>query len=592
MSHIRNLFYNPSGYETTPSVAFVPPVSENSGTSSNATSVAAAVPEFPVVEAQLKAESRLVYYSDPRSPAADRFRLLRMRLKTHWSAGKLKKLLITSPLAHDGKTTLVLNLATALAERNKRTVLVVEADLHHASVAESLRLRPWAGLTECLLDDTVSPLSAIRRIEPLGWYLLPAGEPRKNPTELLQAPAFAQTMQKLSPCFDWILIDSPPVIHLTDSLSLQQHADASLLVVRAGQTPRETVEQTISLLGHKKCPGDRAQWRGKARSSLSPILCRQHRPPGLLNRKHRRGGFQFRGLTCAISIWLLSLILFRHTLSSLAALSFRDDRSSHILLIPLISAFLIYLERNRVFRAPRYCFHIGIAMILIAAVLRSSLKAVLPSMNNTDRLSLLAALIVLVWISIFILCYGVGSFRAAAFPLLFLVLMIPLPTAMVEHVVSVLQKGSAEVCSVLFRLMGVPVMRQGFRFSLPGVDIEVAEECSGIHSALSLFIAGLLAGHILLQGTRKKVCFALLIFPVAIFKNAARIVIISWLGIYVNPGFFHGALHRRGGLPFSLLAIAMMALLLWFLRHSAVFPGYAITSLADKIRPVSKRTAT
>ncbi len=62
-------------------------------------------------------------------------------------------------------------------------------------------------------------------------------------------------MEQLSPCFDWILLDSPPVIPLTDSISLQQHADASLLVVRAGQTPREAVEQTIELLGKKNILG-------------------------------------------------------------------------------------------------------------------------------------------------------------------------------------------------------------------------------------------------------------------------------------------------------------------------------------------------
>lgn len=222
---------------------------------SNVTIAVRALPEFAVEEAHLSAENRLVYYDDPRSPAADRFRLLRMRLKEHWTAGKLKKLLITSPLSHDGKSTAILNLATALAERGKRTVLVVEADLHHSSLAGRLRLKPWAGLTDCLADDATSPFSAIRRIEPLGWYLLPAGEPRRNPTELLQTPAFGQIMQTLSPCFDWILIDSPPIIPLTDSLSLQQHADASLLVVRAGQTPREAVEQTVALLGKKNLLG-------------------------------------------------------------------------------------------------------------------------------------------------------------------------------------------------------------------------------------------------------------------------------------------------------------------------------------------------
>ena len=256
MSHLRNLFHKPSGHEHAPASRSRPvAVAKNAATSAHTATATPAFPEFPVEEAQLRPEARLVYYAEPRSPAADRFRLLRMRLKAFWTAGKLKKLLITGPLAHDGKSTVVVNLATALAERGKRTVLVVEADLHHSSLARTLRLKPWAGLTDCLADDTTSPLSAIRRIEPFGWYLLPAGEPRKNATELLQTPAFGHILEQLSPCFDWILIDSPPVIPLTDSLSLQQHADASLLVVRAGQTPREAVEQTIELLGKKNILG-------------------------------------------------------------------------------------------------------------------------------------------------------------------------------------------------------------------------------------------------------------------------------------------------------------------------------------------------
>lgn len=261
MSHLRDLFqkpsgfHKPSGHEHVPSTASVVALPENIATSANIATAAAALPDFPVEEAQLCPENRLIYHADPRSQAADRFRLLRMRLKTQWKAGKLKKLLITGPLAHDGKSTMVLNLATALAERGKRTVLVVEADLHHSTLAEVLRLRPWPGLTECLVDDATSPLTVIRRIEPLGWYLLPAGEPRRNPTELLQTRAFGTIMQRLAPHFDWILIDSPPVIPLTDSISLQQHVDASLLVVRAGRTPREAVEKTIELLGKKNIFG-------------------------------------------------------------------------------------------------------------------------------------------------------------------------------------------------------------------------------------------------------------------------------------------------------------------------------------------------
>src|ERR1700722_2178796 len=231
----------------------------------------------------------------------------------------------------------------------------------------------------------------------------------------------------------------------------------------------------------------------------------------------------------AIIVWLLSLLLFRQTLSSLASLSFQDELASHILLIPLISAFLIYLARERIFRTSRYCPSAGIPLLLTAALLWYSFKTPLSSLKNSDRLSADAALIVLAWIAMFILFYGTSSFRAAAFPLLFLFLMSPLPSVAAEQIVSVLQRGSAVTCYALFHLIGVPVIRHGFQFSLPGVDIEVAEQCSGIHSGLSLFIAGLLAQYLLLADNWKRACFILCIFLIAILKNAGRIVTIAWL---------------------------------------------------------------
>lgn len=274
----------------------------------------------------------------------------------------------------------------------------------------------------------------------------------------------------------------------------------------------------------------------------------------------------------ALGIWLLSLVLLRQPLSSLASLSFHDERSSHILLIPFISAFLIFLQRERVFRAAQYCPLAGVPFILIAAMLGYNLRAPFPQLNNTDHLSLITSLTVLLWIAAFILCYGTSSFRAAVFPMLFLLLMIPIPVVLAENTVSIMQKGSAATSYGLFRLIGVPCIRHGFRFSLPGVTIEVAEQCSGIHSGLSLFIAGLLLQHVLLQGVWKKAFFALCIVPIAILKNAVRIVTIAWLGIHVNPEFFHGQLHRQGGLPFSILGIILLGLLLWLLRRQSFFP--------------------
>jgi tyrosine-protein kinase Etk/Wzc len=177
-----------------------------------------------------------------------------MRLRELWSAGKLKKILITSPLDHDGKSTVILNLSTALSERGRRTVLLIEADFHRSCLTERLGLKSSAGLAECL-QDNLDALSAIRRINPLGFHLLAAGEPPRNATELLQTAGFADVLQRVSSCFDWILIDSPPAIVLTDAVSIQQHVDASLLVVRAGSTPREAIEQTTALLGTTRICG-------------------------------------------------------------------------------------------------------------------------------------------------------------------------------------------------------------------------------------------------------------------------------------------------------------------------------------------------
>ncbi len=85
------------------------------------------------------------------------------------------------------------------------------------------------------LKEGVAPLSAVRRVEPLGFFFLPNGSASEHPTEALQAEVFSEVMQTLSFYFDWIVIDSPPVLPLTDAMSLQQRADGTLLVVRAGE---------------------------------------------------------------------------------------------------------------------------------------------------------------------------------------------------------------------------------------------------------------------------------------------------------------------------------------------------------------------
>jgi capsular exopolysaccharide synthesis family protein len=212
------------------------------------------IQQIQTEEVQVLPDSRIVVHSDPLSAGADRFRFLRMCLRELWNAGKLKSLLITSALPQDGKSTIALNLATALAERGKRTVVLIEADLHHPTLTEYLGIEGRMGLADCL-ESNLNPLSFLRRIEPLGWYLLGAGELRTNPTELLHAEALAGVLQELSAHFDWVLIDAPPVRPLTDALLLARQANATLLVAREGRTPREMLEKAIALLGRQRVLG-------------------------------------------------------------------------------------------------------------------------------------------------------------------------------------------------------------------------------------------------------------------------------------------------------------------------------------------------
>lgn len=207
-----------------------------------------------VDEVQINPEAKLVFHTDPSSPAADRFRFMRMRLRTLKALGKLKSLLITSALPQDGKSTIALNLATVMAEGGKHSVLLIEADLYHPCLSQRLGLPARSGLAECL-ESGVDPVSLLRRLESLHWYLLPAGTPQGNPTELLHSDSLPRVLQRLAPYFDWILIDSPPVAPLTDALLISQHVDASLVVVRADYTPREAVEEALKLLGPKKVLG-------------------------------------------------------------------------------------------------------------------------------------------------------------------------------------------------------------------------------------------------------------------------------------------------------------------------------------------------
>ena len=200
-------------------------------------------------ECTISPESRVIVYHDPTSAGADRFRLAQIRLKSLQASRGLKSILITSPLPGDGKTTVTLNLATALSENGKVPVLLLEADVYRPTVLKRLGLKPWAGLSECYRRGE-DPMLAIRRINPLGFYLLPAGQMVDSDTGILQSTFISQLVKSLSASsFGWVLIDAPPTTPVADVLALNAHADATLLVARAGGTPREALEESARNLG-------------------------------------------------------------------------------------------------------------------------------------------------------------------------------------------------------------------------------------------------------------------------------------------------------------------------------------------------------
>ena len=174
----------------------------------------------------------------------------------------------------------------------------------------------------------------------------------------------------------------------------------------------------------------------------------------------------------------------------------------------------------------------------------------------------------MIWLGAFLLCYGSRATRAAAFPLLFLLLVVPLPEAVLEKTIYLLQQGSTEIAYLLFKLVQVPVFRQGFVLSLPSVSIEVAKECSGIRSSMALFITCLLAVHLFLHTHWKMAFFVLLALPLAIIKNGIRITTLTLLAIYVDPSFLTGNLHHDGGVVFFLLTLAILAPVLLLLQKS------------------------
>lgn len=243
------------------------------------------------------------------------------------------------------------------------------------------------------------------------------------------------------------------------------------------------------------------------------------------------------------------------------------EHYSHIILLPFLGAYLLYLNRGAIFTDARPGFRTGIVLTVVGATTVWLGGTTVIAGEPESRLSLTMFGLVTLWASGFVFCYGIRALRAAAFPFLLLFFMVPLPPAVLTGIIRFLQKGSADASELLFVTIGMPIFRQGFFFALPGINIQVAEECSGIRSSLALLLSGLVMAHLFLRSTWTRATFVLVIVPLAIFKNAVRIVVLSWLAVHVDPSFITGSVaHRTGGIPVFLASLAILGGLAWLLR--------------------------
>jgi protein-tyrosine kinase len=170
------------------------------------------------------------------------FRTLRTRLYQVRAVQPLKTVIITSALPGEGKTFVTSNLAHSLIRQRERRVLLIDADLRIPNLHTPLGALQTPGLSDYLLGE-VDEFSILQRGREENLFLIPGGKSVQNPNELLAGGKLERLLERLAPVFDWILLDSPPTIPVSDTAILAKMCDGMLMVVRAGSTPFDLAQK-------------------------------------------------------------------------------------------------------------------------------------------------------------------------------------------------------------------------------------------------------------------------------------------------------------------------------------------------------------
>lgn len=202
--------------------------------------------EFPSLEVSVTPASRLVYFTEPDSLAAEKFRFLGVRLRQLRQSRTLKKVLVTSTIPEEGKSLVSANLAGVLARRKER-VLLIEGDMRRPTLAQQFGLGTLAGLAEWLQGGLQAPSNIYHLGQP-GFWFMPAGNPPSNTLELMQSGRLSLLMKQLAALFDWIIVDSPPLLPLADTTVWARLTEGTLLVAREGKTQKRSLLRGLEIL--------------------------------------------------------------------------------------------------------------------------------------------------------------------------------------------------------------------------------------------------------------------------------------------------------------------------------------------------------
>jgi exosortase C (VPDSG-CTERM-specific) len=288
--------------------------------------------------------------------------------------------------------------------------------------------------------------------------------------------------------------------------------------------------------------------------------------------RQNRAGASSRARRLAYAGFIVVLLFaFGKPLTDLFTYAVGTDLHSHILLIPFISAYLIFIRRAELPKnyvtSARWAL-LSLSCGLVTLILACSFLKVDSPLSLNDHFSLMAFSFVCFLLSGGFLFLGREWMATVAFPMGFLVFMAPLPDGVLHLLERASQAASTEAAALFFGITGVPMLHDGAIFQLPSITIEVAQECSGIRSSWVLFITTLVASYLFLQSPWRRAVLIAFVIPLAIVRNGLRVWLIGFLCVELGPQIVHSIIHHRGGPLFFALSLIPLFVLLWWLRRS------------------------